>query len=50
MDALTKNGIRPLYPLVNKRINGLIKTNSIIEKILFLIITLSILYTMLIYL
>jgi len=38
MDAMTKNGIRPLYPLVNKRINGFFITNSILEKILFLVI------------
>ena len=47
MDALTKNGIRPLYPIVNRKINGFIKTNSILEKILFLIIILSILYGLL---
>jgi len=47
MDAITKNGIRPLYPLVNKKINGFFKTNSILEKILFLIIVLLILYTLL---
>ena len=47
MDALTKNGIRPLYPIINKKINGFIKTNSILEKILFLIIFLSILYSLL---
>lgn len=50
MDALTKNGIRPLYPLINKRINGFIKTNSIIEKMFFLIIILLILYEMSLYL
>ena len=47
MDALTKNGIRPLYPIINKKINGFIKTNSILEKILFLIIILLILYVLL---
>ena len=46
MDALTKNGIRPLYPIINKKINGFIKTNSILEKILFLIIILLILYVL----
>lgn len=50
MDALTKNGIRPLYPIINKRINGFIKTNSILEKIFFLIIILLILYEILLYL
>lgn len=49
-DGLTKNGIRPLYPIINKKINGFIKTNSILEKILFLIIIFSILYLLLIYL
>lgn len=46
MDAITKNGIRPLYPIINKKINGPIKTNSILEKIIFLLI----LYFLLIYL
>jgi len=49
MDALTKNGIRPLHPLVNKKINGPFRTNSILERILFLIIILSILYLLLLY-
>src|SRR3989338_10015020 len=38
MDAITKHGIRPLYPIINIKINGPIKTNSLFEKILFLII------------
>ena len=38
LDALTKIGIKPLYPLINKRINGFFKTNSLLEKILFLVI------------
>ena len=46
MDALTKNGIRPLAPLVNKKINGPIRTNSILEKVFFLIIILLILYVL----
>ena len=50
MDALTKNGIRPLAPLINQKINGFIKTNSIIEKMFFLVIILSILYELLLYL
>ena len=50
MDAITKNGIRPLYPIVNKKINGFIKTNSILEKILFLVIIFLISYFLLIYL
>ena len=49
-DALTKHGIRPLAPLINKKINGMIKTNSLLEKTFFLIITLLILYLLLIYL
>lgn len=44
MDAITKQGIRPLYPIINRKINGFIKTNSLSEKILFLIIILLILY------
>ncbi len=48
MDALTKQGIRPLAPLINKKINGLIKTNSLLEKIFFLIIILLILYLLLV--
>ena len=48
MDALTKQGIRPLYPLINKKINGFIKTNSFLEKIFFLIIILLILYLLLV--
>ena len=47
MDALTKNGIRPLHPIVNKKINGPIKTNSIFEKIFFSIIVFLILYVIL---
>jgi len=49
MDALTKNGIRPLYPIINIRINGFFKTNSLLEKVLFLIIIFTILYLLLIY-
>jgi len=47
MDALTKNGIRPLYPIINKKINGPIRTNSILEKIFFLITIFLILYVIL---
>jgi len=39
-DSLTKSGIRPLYPLINIRINGFFKTNSFFEKIFFLILVL----------
>ena len=37
MDAITKKGIKPLYPIINKKVNGPIRTNSISEKIIFLI-------------
>jgi len=47
MDAITKHGIRPLYPIVNKKINGFVKTNSLLEKILFLIILFFDFYLML---
>ena len=49
MDAMTRHGIRPLYPIINRKINGFIKTNSLFEKIIFLIIILSILYSLLPY-
>ena len=49
MDAITKHGIRPLYPIINKKINGPVKTNSITEKILFLIVIVLILYVLFIY-
>ena len=37
-DALTKNGIKPFYPLLNMKINGFFRTNSLLEKIFFLIL------------
>ncbi len=49
MDSITKHGIRPLYPLISIKINGFIKTNSLSEKILFLVIILLILYLLLLY-
>ncbi len=49
MDALTRKGIRPFYPLIKKNINGFFKTNSILEKILFLIVVLLDLYLLLAY-
>ena len=49
MDAMTKHGIMPLYPIINKKINGFIRTNSFLEKIIFLIIILLILYLLLLY-
>jgi len=50
MDGLTKQGIKPLYPIIKKKINGPIKTNSVSEKLLFLIIILLILYQLFTYL
>ena len=47
MDAITKHGIRPLYPIVNRKINGFIRTNSLLEKILFVIILFFDFYLML---
>ena len=47
LDALTRQGIRPLYPIYNKKINGPFKTNSITEKIIFVFIVLSCLYLVL---
>lgn len=38
LDAITRQGIRPLYPIYNKRINGFFKTNSIFEKAFFLVV------------
>jgi len=37
MDALTKKGIKPFYPLLNKRTNGFFKTGSLLEKMFFLV-------------
>jgi len=48
LDAITKAGIRPLYPIYNKRINGPFKTNSFTEKIIFVFIVLSSLYFVLV--
>jgi membrane-bound metal-dependent hydrolase YbcI (DUF457 family) len=47
MDALTKHGISPLAPLVNRKINGPFKTNSLLGRVLFLVIVLLILYLLL---
>ena len=47
LDAITKAGIRPLYPIYNKKINGPFKTNSFTEKIIFVLIVLSSLYLVL---
>jgi len=47
LDAITKAGIKPLYPIYNKRINGPFRTNSFTEKIIFVFIVLSSLYLVL---
>ena len=49
LDGLTKAGIMPLYQLINKRINGFFKTNSLMEKIFFLVIVFLDLYVLLAY-
>lgn len=49
MDALTKMGVMPFYPLINKKINGFFKTSSFLEKILFLTIVFVDLYLILKY-
>ena len=48
LDAITKAGIKPFYPIYNKRINGPFRTNSFTEKIIFMIVVLSILYLVLV--
>jgi inner membrane protein len=37
LDSLNPKGIRPFAPLINKKIKGFIRVNSILENILFLI-------------
>ncbi|MBI2134972.1 metal-dependent hydrolase [Candidatus Woesearchaeota archaeon] len=44
LDAITKHGIMPFYPIYNKRINGFFRTNSLSEKIFFIIIIALVLY------
>lgn len=44
LDAFTVQGIRPLYPIIDKRIRGFIKVNSILENSLFVIILILIIY------
>ena len=39
LDSVTLSGTRPLYPLFNKELKGLIKTGGFSETIVFLIIT-----------
>ena len=36
MDSLTRQGIKPLFPITSKRIYGFVKTNSLVEKLFFL--------------
>jgi inner membrane protein len=43
LDALTPQGIAPFYPL-KYRIKGFIKTNSLLEKLLFFIFVLLIIF------
>ena len=47
LDAITRHGIMPFYPIYNKRISGFIRTNSIIEKGFFIIIIALALYLVL---
>ena len=44
LDALTIKGIRPLYPLIKKRIHGFIKVDSFLENLLFLILIVLVIY------
>ena len=47
IDAFTKRGIRPLYPLLNFKIKGNTRTNSIMERFLFLLFLIIILIKLL---
>ncbi|MEK6949140.1 MAG: metal-dependent hydrolase, partial [Nanoarchaeota archaeon] len=38
MDSLTKHGIKPFFPIANKKFYGFIRVNSIFERLLFLAI------------
>jgi len=49
LDAITKQGIKPLYPLIDKKISGFFKTNSLYEKIIFLTLIFANLYLVLVY-
>jgi len=49
LDALTRKGIKPFYPLINNRINGFFRTGSLVEKILFSIVLFSSIYLLIIY-
>lgn len=48
-DALTKYGIKPLSPIINIKIKGPIKTNSLLEKVFFLIVLFVDVYLLLLY-
>ncbi|MBW2976361.1 metal-dependent hydrolase [Candidatus Woesearchaeota archaeon] len=49
IDALTKAGIRPFYPIFNRKVNGFFRTNSFFEKTIFLIVLLADFYIILKY-
>jgi len=43
LDALTRKGIMPFYPLTKFRIRGYVETNALAEKIIFIILVIGIL-------
>lgn len=47
LDAFTIKGIKPLYPLIDKRIRGFIKVGSFLENVLFFIILVLVVYKLL---
>ena len=49
MDSLTRHGIKPFFPIINKRFYGLIRVNSIFEKLFFLAISILDVYLILRY-
>lgn len=46
LDALTKQGINFIYPIKQLTVKGFIKTNSFLEKILFIILILLNIFTL----
>lgn len=48
LDALTKRGISPLYPITKRKLRGPIKTGSIPEDIIFVLLLLTDILLMLI--
>ena len=46
LDSLNKSGLKPLFPL-KLHIKGHIKTNSIVEKMIFIILLIALLYLLL---